>query len=174
MPGPEFLRGERLALAPIERDDAGFLQRGRNHVDVWMPLGRYTPENESQVEQYIEDLEDDEHSVSLLACLEDEPVGVVNARHVQWDRPVLSYWIHPDHHGEGYGREAVGLVLEYLFSTFDVHSVGAHVFETNAASQGLLESLGFVREGRMREARYRDGEYVDEFVYGLLRSEWRG
>ncbi len=100
------------------------------------------------------------------------PIGAVDVMHVDHDRPGLAYWLLPDHHGEGYGREAVELVVEFVFRTYDVHGVNAAAYAFNDASRALLESLGFVEEGRAREDRFVDGEYRDAVHYGLLRREW--
>jgi RimJ/RimL family protein N-acetyltransferase len=86
----------------------------------------------------------------------------------------LAYWILPEFQGEGFGSEAVDLLLEYGFDELRLHRVQAHSLATNEGSIGLLESLGFEPEGRSRERQYLDGEYVDVLRYGLLEDEWRG
>ena len=43
----------------------------------------------------------------------------------------------------------------------------------NHASARVLEKLGFVREGTLREDCVVDGELSDSWVFGLLRREWR-
>jgi RimJ/RimL family protein N-acetyltransferase len=53
-----------------------------------------------------------------------------------------------------------------------VPAVGASAFGFNGTSRGLLESLGFVEEGRRRKFMFVDGEYRDMVHYGLLRAEW--
>jgi hypothetical protein len=42
----------------------------------------------------------------------------------------------------------------------------------NTRSARLFEGVGFVREGVMRESIHRDGQRVDELIFGLLRREW--
>jgi RimJ/RimL family protein N-acetyltransferase len=169
-----YARGERVTLHPVERDDAAFVQRGHNDPDVRVPLGHTGPRNQAQTEAGIEEYVEADDNVSMLARVDDDPVGVLNLRRVNDDRPTLSYWVAPEHQGEGYGREAAELFLDAVFHDYDVHGLKAHVFDFNDASRSLLEDLGFEREGRMREARYRRGEYVDELVYGLLKREWLG
>jgi RimJ/RimL family protein N-acetyltransferase len=44
--------------------------------------------------------------------------------------------------------------------------------EGNDASAGLLESLGFEREGVHRDEVYAGGEYMDLYTYGLLAEEY--
>jgi ribosomal-protein-alanine N-acetyltransferase len=200
MPGVRIEQGERVTLRTVERADGEFLQRAHADPEIRYPLGTVTHMNSNQMDDHFEEFIEDEHTVSFLVCLdsealcasdnasgrnpradtgpghpaedETEPIGVVNVTHVDWDRPTLAYWLVPERHGEGYGTEAVSLVVEYVFRTFDVHSIGAHAFDYNAASRGLLESLGFVEEGRGREARFIDGEYRDTVQYGLLDREW--
>jgi RimJ/RimL family protein N-acetyltransferase len=43
----------------------------------------------------------------------------------------------------------------------------------NAGSQRLLERLGFVREGELRESFWDDDRLASEYLYGLLAHEWR-
>lgn len=185
MPGARIEQGERVTLRTVERADGEFLQRAHADPEIRYPLGTVTHMNSNQMDDHFEEFIEDEGNVSFLVCLgsagpghpdeeEIEPIGVVNVTHVDWDRPSLAYWLVPEHHGEGYGKEAASLVVEYVFRTFDVHGIGAHAFDYNAASRGLLESLGFTQEGRAREARFVDGEYRDAVQYGLLRREWRG
>ena len=184
MPGTLIEQGERVTLRTVEREDSEFLQRAHANPEIRYPLGTVTHMNDSEMDDYFEEFIEDEHNVGFVVCLDDagpdhpeedetEPIGVVTVRRVDWDRPSLAYWLVPDHHEQGYGKEAVSLVVEYVFRTFDVHSLGAHAFDFNAASRGLLESLGFVEEGCARENRFIDGEYRDSVQYGLLRREWR-
>ena len=172
MPGPTFLQGERVTLRPVERDDAELMQRARTDPEIRVPLGLQQPKNLSQTEEDIEEWVEGEKSVNLLACLGENPIGEVTAMHIEWTRPELAYWILPEHHGEGYGSEAVSLFVDYIFETFEKRGLVARVFHNNEGSRSLLEKLGFTEEGRLRESRFVSGEYVDEVIYGLLREEW--
>ncbi len=80
-------------------------------------------------------------------------------------------FIVPAVQGEGYGREALSLVLDHIFQVYPHPAVGTKTFAHNEAARGLLESLGFAQEGRIRDDVYRDGQYRDRIHYGLLRSE---
>ncbi|MCX4851130.1 GNAT family N-acetyltransferase [Streptomyces sp. NBC_00893] len=76
--------------------------------------------------------------------------------------------------GHGYGHQAVERAVEHAFDVLDLGRITAEVFADNPRSVRLLEGVGFVREGVMRESIHRDGQRVDEFVFGLLRHEWPG
>ncbi|CAM5638496.1 GNAT family N-acetyltransferase [Streptomyces pilosus] len=75
--------------------------------------------------------------------------------------------------GRGYATEAARALLGWAFDTLDLNRVQAEADTRNAASARVLEKLGFVREGTLREDCVVDGEVSDSWVYGLLRREWQ-
>jgi RimJ/RimL family protein N-acetyltransferase len=72
----------------------------------------------------------------------------------------------------GFATEAMTALLQWAFDTLDLNRVQAETDTRNAASARLLEKLGFVREGTLREDCIVAGEVSDSWVYGLLRREW--
>jgi len=63
-------------------------------------------------------------------------------------------------------------LLRWAFATLDLNRVQAETDTRNAASARVLEKLGFVREGTLREDCVVNGEVSDSWVYGLIRREW--
>jgi len=173
MPGAAYLRADRVTLRTVEPEDAEFVQKGRNNPEIRIPLGTYGPENLPSVEEDIEKLGEKDRTIALLICVDEEPIGEVMAMNTHYTRPSLAYWLLPDFHGEGYMKEALSCFIDHLFETYEIHGLSADAFHTNDASRGVLTSLGFTEEGRMREHRFRRGEYVDTIKHGLLRDEWR-
>ena len=85
----------------------------------------------------------------------------------------LGYCFNEDAWGHGYATEGARALLQWAFDTLDLNRVQAEVDTRNAASARLLEKLGFVREGTLREDCIVNGEVSDSWVYGLLRREWQ-
>jgi RimJ/RimL family protein N-acetyltransferase len=85
----------------------------------------------------------------------------------------LGYCFHEAAWGHGYATEAARAVLRWAFDTFDLNRVQAETDTRNLASARVLDKLGFVREGTLREDCVVDGEVSDSWVFGLLRREWR-
>ncbi len=75
--------------------------------------------------------------------------------------------------GHGYATEAAHAVLRWAFDTLDLNRVQAETDTRNAASARVLEKLGFVREGTLREDCIVNGDVSDSWVYGLLRRDWQ-
>ncbi|MFB6176302.1 MAG: GNAT family N-acetyltransferase [Halobaculum sp.] len=176
MPGAIFLRGDELTLRPVEPGDSEFLNRNRNdpRVREWLPRAR--PQQRVETESRIEGDEDEKGGVTLLACRDGDPVGVVSLFAVSNDsgRATVSAWIDPEYHGDGYGTEATELLVEYAFTERRLHKLVAGALADNDPSRAVLESVGFREEGRQRDHYFVDGEYRDRVVYGLLKGEWQG
>jgi ribosomal-protein-alanine N-acetyltransferase len=75
--------------------------------------------------------------------------------------------------GHGYATEAARALLRWAFDTLDLNRVQAETDTRNGASARVLEKLGFVLEGTLREDCVVNGEVSDSWVYGLIRREWR-
>jgi [ribosomal protein S5]-alanine N-acetyltransferase len=88
-------------------------------------------------------------------------------------RASLGYALNRACWGQGYGREAVGRVVEFGFTVLGLHRLEADVDPRNVGSIKVLEGLGFQHEGCQRERYLLDGEVQDAVLYGLLRREWR-
>ena len=73
--------------------------------------------------------------------------------------------------GKGHAQEGVRLLVEYLFAGYPVERVSAFTDEGNKPAQRVMESVGFRREGSLRRAMFRDGEWRDVILYGILRPE---
>ncbi|EMA35430.1 GNAT family N-acetyltransferase [Halobiforma nitratireducens] len=182
MPGPVFLESDRVTLRPIERDDLAFLQRAMNAPDVWRPALDIDPMNREQAAEFFETVvSETDGGVHCLVCTDGDPLGVVTLSASRYGpdetarsrAAELAYWLAPEHHGQGYGSDAVSRLLRYAFEDRNLRRVSARVGSFNDASVGLLERLGFEREGRLRDAAWYRGDYHDMYWYGLLREEWR-
>jgi ribosomal-protein-alanine N-acetyltransferase len=87
-------------------------------------------------------------------------------------RANLGYWIGAPYWNKGFATEAARAVVNFGFSRTQLHRIVAQRFVENAASARVLEKLGFVQEGVLRQEIYKDGRFRDLVTYGLLREEW--
>jgi RimJ/RimL family protein N-acetyltransferase len=85
----------------------------------------------------------------------------------------IGYRILPGHQRQGYAREAVAALLDYLGSEHDMHRFVGIAASRNTASTAVLRSLGFRQEGHFRQSFLCNGEWLDDDYYALLVSEWR-
>ncbi len=74
--------------------------------------------------------------------------------------------------GQGLGTEAQRLLIGWLFATTKVNRVEATTDTANLAEQRALEKAGLCREGVLRGAQYRRGEWRDLVMYAVTRADW--
>lgn len=77
-----------------------------------------------------------------------------------------------DRKGLGYGRESLKLLLAWTFETKKFHRAWIDCKEYNSIALNLYESLGFVREGLLREILLTNGVYENLIVFGMLDREY--
>jgi len=74
---------------------------------------------------------------------------------------------------QGYGGEAIELMLAHGFNNLNLNRIYLRVGETNPRGIRCYERVGFIHEGRMRQARFEDGQYINVLLMSVLRSEWQ-
>ncbi len=87
-------------------------------------------------------------------------------------RAAIGYALASAHWGHGYAHEALRLALDHAFGMLELHRLEADVDPRNVASTRLLEKLGFVREGVLRERWHVSGEMQDSAIYALLARDY--
>jgi RimJ/RimL family protein N-acetyltransferase len=79
--------------------------------------------------------------------------------------------IDPDQRRNGYALEAARLLIKYLFKYRNINKVCAETAKFNTGAVALLESVGFKRDGVMRQHYFFNGEFHDRLVYSMIRFE---
>jgi RimJ/RimL family protein N-acetyltransferase len=101
-------------------------------------------------------------------------IGWIDYYWTRSDYPYLyeiGYALSPTERRNGYMTEAAKLIVEHLFATKDIERVESITDTQNLASQGVLEKAGFKREGLLRKRNLKNGQYRDEYIYGILRED---
>ncbi|MEY2196690.1 GNAT family N-acetyltransferase [Neobacillus sp. BF23-41] len=97
------------------------------------------------------------------------------ALHTLLDEPrivEIGFTLAEEHQGNGYASEAVRALLCYVFNGLRKHKAIAFTDVRNEKSIRLLERVGMRREGHLLENYMSKGQWVDEYQYSLLQSEW--
>ncbi len=82
----------------------------------------------------------------------------------------VGYKVGVNYRRKGYAKEALKKGLEIVFNELDIHRIEAFVLPDNAASIGLLESLGFIREGLALDKYRINGAWRDHYQYARINS----
>lgn len=174
------LRTDRLLLRPFaasDADDLTALMSDARVLEYWdsppwteparaerfLERCRTMAEQGSGIQVAVERLED---GAFLGWCL-----------FVDWNATFrsarLGYCLTQTSWGHGYATEASRAVLTWAFDALPLNRVQAECDTRNPASGRVLEKLGFVLEGTLRQDCIVDGVVSDSWVYGLLAEDWQ-
>lgn len=177
---PDFWRGEKVQLCPLELSDfraaeAGTLPRDteaeRSEDRLYFPASR--TEHRALLERLAAREDKGDTFFWVIWNLQGERVGNINTFDCDPRVGAFKYAvvIAREHRRRGYAREAIGTVLRYYFHELRYQKATALVYDFNEASRQLHESLGFRLEGRLRRMVYTGGQLHDELYFGLTREE---
>ncbi len=188
----QLFDGPRLRLAPIDPDTDAPIESAWTHDGEYLRLidtAPARPLSPGQVKKKYEQLakEPDKtfHFMLRLASA-DQPVaggpptpgrliGFVRLQEIDWMHRVAQLNLGlgaPADRGQGYGQEALDLILRYGFDELGLHRIAAYLGSYNTGAARFLERNGFLLEVRRRLALARDGQRWDTLQYALLRPEW--
>ena len=173
----EALEGELVRLRPIRADDADAMWESVTDPEGRRLTGTTREFTRAEIDDWCASVASAVGRVDLAVTAggSDEYLGEIVLNAI--DRVALSAELRlamrPAYRGRGYGTEAIQLMLGLAFETLGLHRVGLDVLASNARAQSLYENLGFVVEGRRREAARDGGRYIDVIVMGILDEEFR-
>ncbi|GAA2976748.1 GNAT family protein [Kitasatospora sp. NPDC006786] len=80
----------------------------------------------------------------------------------------------PGHRGRGLAPDVLRVLCDYAFPVLGLRRLQLETLADNAPMLRAATGVGFTVEGRLRQAAWAYGEFVDQMVLGLLAEEWRG
>lgn len=175
----ETLFTDRLKLRPLKDSDAEaiFAYFSLDQVVKYYDLSRFEElsQAETLIERWIARREKGEGERWVITLKEDDKclgtIGFVDIDSRNRSSGV-GYELHPDNWNSGIATEALVKIVRQGFEVRNFHRLWAMTDPSNLASQKVLQKNGFRHEGTLKESAFEKGEFVDEAIFGLLKSEW--
>ncbi|MFY7758058.1 MAG: GNAT family N-acetyltransferase [Flavobacterium stagni] len=174
------LTTSRLILRRVRESDWPELLalRGDKNVMLYIPRPLVTTKEEAIEHFNMIDSKIEENlgiNWAITRKGEDKLLGVLGHYRLQPEnfRSEIGYMLLPEAHGQGIVPEAVTAILKYGFEHMQLHSVEAVIDPENAASEKVLQKLGFVKEAHILENEYFDGRFWDTVIYSMLQRNFK-
>lgn len=167
----------RVALSPVYECEIPVLHRWINDRDLVLSSAPFKAVSETSHKAWFDSIEKRE-DIALFGIRFVETGELIGTCQLCGIHPVhrsaeLRIRIGDrDRQGQGYGKDAVRLLLRHGFSDLNLERIYLYVFATNQPAVRLYEHVGFVREGVLRRAAHIDGGCVDVVIMGILREEF--
>lgn len=172
-----MLRGEKVTLRPVERDDLKALHDLERNVELVMyggsawypvPLAAY----EKDFDEHVKDEDKSDFVIEVDGKIIGD-IGLHREKNRRAGVASLGVGINdPEYVGKGYGRDAINVLLDWAFRIQNYRRIALETMAVNERAIRAYRACGFVEEGRMRQHEYWNGQYVDVVLMGILRDEW--
>ncbi len=173
-----MIRGERLYLRKVERDDLQRCHDWMNDESLRATLAQRYPMSLAEEADWVERTtrgQDPSRLVFAICLFEgDRHIGNCDLTNIDRDNRVATFGIligEKDCRGKGLGEEASRTLCRFAFDEVNLHKLRLDVHTTNAGALRTYERVGFKREGVLREETFRAGRYIDVIRMGLLRED---
>ncbi|HZW03353.1 MAG TPA: GNAT family protein [Anaerolineaceae bacterium] len=173
--------GDHIRLRAIERSDIPRFVEWLNDVEVTRHLLLYTPLSMDMEEAWFSGMErrapeERPLGIEIETAAGWQLIGNVGFQKLDWrvrETEIGIFIGEKSLWSKGYGRRAMAMMIRHGFDTLNLNRIWLRVNETNPRGIRAYESLGFVHEGRQRQASVQDGRYIDVLLMSVLRSEWQ-
>lgn len=98
-------------------------------------------------------------------------ISLYAVKRLPYSSAFIGYSMDERYAGRGIATTATKAVVQFAFNQVGVHRVEAYVAPKNTASIRVLEKSGFIREGLLRKLLYINGEWVDHYMYAMLKED---
>jgi RimJ/RimL family protein N-acetyltransferase len=175
---PVFLAGQRVYLRPLEQGDLGTIRRWANDPEIRRLTGETAPTTETGADEFLEKVQHDKERVWFAVVVREDHRLIGEAGLLRmfppWRTTDLSLILGEKRAwNQGYGTEAILLLLDYAFGALNFHRVAIGVVAFNTRALRFYEKIGFQQEGIQRDGYYCDHAYHDFVMMSLLEDEFR-
>jgi diamine N-acetyltransferase len=170
------LLGTNLFLRALEPEDLEFIYHIENDESIWHVSNTQTPYSKFLIRQYLENAHQDIFEVKqlrLAICKTNtsEAIGLIDL--FDFDpvnhRAGIGIVIQKEtNRGNGIGKEALGLLIDYSFKQLQLHQLYANIGTDNEPSLNLFATFGFQKIGIKKDWIFRNNSFHDEAIFQLV------
>jgi RimJ/RimL family protein N-acetyltransferase len=181
----QLFEGQDIRFGPIDHEKDSEIESKWTHDSEFMRMMDTAParpmsaamirKQYEKLEKQIEERKNLYHFM-IRARADDRLIGTAEVQRIEWanGNAFLRLGIGAaEDRGNGYGTQALRMLLRFAFAELNLFRVSAMVPEYNETAIALLEKFGFMQEVCRRKALERDGHRWDLYVFGLLKDEWQ-
>ena len=170
--------GKKVFLRGLTKKDIPQLFQWRNDNEISSSLiGWGVPGSIELEEKWFDKIIDDNLNKRFAIVSKDDNQYIGNAvfGNIDWKNRKTEFGIFigdKKYHGKGLSSDALRASMQYIFMELNFNKIYATVLKTNDKSLNLFKSCKFKEEAMLREEIYRNGQYVNTVIMGILKKEY--
>lgn len=173
------LTGNSVYLRALEPEDLDFIYDIENDESVWEVSNTQTPYSKFLIRQYLKNAHQDIYEAKqlrLAICIKDNQkmIGLIDL--FDFDpknkRAGIGIVIRNEaDRSKGFGKESLGLLIDYAFVQLQLHQLFANVGAHNEASLNLFSTFGFQKIGLKKDWIFVNNQFQDEWMCQLINTK---
>jgi RimJ/RimL family protein N-acetyltransferase len=175
-----MIKGQKVYLLPIEREDLPHLMNWRNNPDYRKYFREYREINsDMQNNWYQNKVLNDPSTImfSIKSIEEDKLLGCCGLCYINWvhrnaDLSLYIGWNECYIDEEGYAKESCELLFNYGFNELGLQKIWTEIYEFDSKKNNLYYQLGFHEDGFLRKQYFYDGKWWGSHIFSLLNNEF--
>lgn len=173
------IEGDRIYLSPVSIEDIELYAKWLNDRKVTDGIHgtRNVVNVESERNWFTNTLEKGKYTFGIVLKDNDQLIGNIGfSEYNGIDRSAsLGIFIgEEEYRSNGYGAEAIKLLIKYGFDILNLHSIELGVYNFNERAIACYKKVGFKECGRRHECYFLDGKYYDRITMEILEKDYRG
>lgn len=172
------LKGNTVYLRALEPQDLEFIYAIENNETIWEVSSTQTPYSKYLIHQYLENAHQDIYEAKqlrLAICKKDtfEAIGLIDLFDFDPRNKRAGIGIIIQNEGDrakGFGKEALGLLINYGFQQLQLHQLYANIGVENKASIALFTTFGFEEIGVKKDWNFTNNSFQDEALFQLIKK----
>ncbi|MEY8764936.1 MULTISPECIES: GNAT family N-acetyltransferase [Clostridium] len=175
-----MLKGKKVYLAAVERNDLALFMNWRNREDFRKYFREYREINcDMQNNWYESKVLNDSSTImfSIKRIDDNRLLGCCGLCYLNWiyRYAEISIYIGLDNvyiDNKGYAEESCKLLFEYGFNNLGLNKIWTEIYEFDALKKQLLDKFNFHLDGVLRENYFYNGKWYNSFILSLLNKEF--
>jgi diamine N-acetyltransferase len=172
------LQGNTIFLRALEPEDLVFIYRIENDENIWEVSNTQTPYSKFLITQYLENAHQDIYEAKqlrLAICkIENlEAIGLIDLFDFDPKNKRAGVGIIIQNNvdrNNGFGKEALGLMINYAFHQLQLHQLYANIGTENLPSLSLFTTFGFEKIGVKKDWNFTNNSFHDEVLLQLIKK----
>ena len=172
------LQGQNIHLRALEPEDLEFVYAIENDENIWEVSNTITPYSKFLIRQYLENAHQDIYEAKqlrLVVCKKgnSDAVGLIDIFDFDAKNKRAGVGIiiqNEIDRNNGFGKEALSLVINYAFEQLQLHQLYANIGTENKTSESLFITFGFEKIGIKKDWNFTNNGFNDEAVFQLIKK----
>ena len=172
------MKYEKINLRALEPEDLELLYEWENNDSYWTISNTVTPFSKFTLKRYLKHSHKNIYETGQLRLMidiiaEKKTIGTIDL--FDFDpfhkRAGIGILIADEtQRRKGYASMALKCLIQYCFTTLQLHQLYCNILANNSESIELFEKLGFVRVGIKKEWVQTADGYLDEDMFQLIKK----